>query len=304
MSIEEIRSALEAIERELALAEAEQFGRRAEALDRLEFHIIDRIDGLLRGAEHPEELGALRRAAERERRRLEAIDDRLFQRLRADIRGGAYRGAALQALIEAYVGGDASRGQEAFGYDTLDLFVNGLLLSAPLPEAPEAIEPEMVFYQKTPARIIFELIRQAELTEHDLFYDIGSGLGHVPILVNLLSGVQARGVEREPAYCAYARARAAELNCARVAFVEGDAREADYSDGTVFFMYTPFAGSVLLAALERLRAASRGRAIRLFTYGPCTPTVARQRWLSRVDPHGDDIYRLGEFRTPRTPARG
>jgi SAM-dependent methyltransferase len=177
------------------------------------------------------------------------------------------------------------------------VFINGLLLIRVVSVETKAKEPEMVYYQQTPARIIFELVEKARLTGEDVFYDLGSGLGQVPILVNLLSGATAKGIEFEPAYCDYARGCAADLNLSRVEFINADARTADYSEGTIFFMYTPFEGRILQEVLEKLRGESRRRWIRLFTYGPCTPQVSRQSWLKCVDQNGDHIYKLGVFRS-------
>jgi SAM-dependent methyltransferase len=145
--------------------------------------------------------------------------------------------------------------------------------------------------------MIFELVEKAHLTGEDVFYDLGSGLGQVSLLVNLLSGVTAKGVEFEPAYCDYARARAADLHLSGVEFINVDARQADYSDGTVFFMYTPFEGKMLQEVLEKLRLEAQRRRISLFTYGPCTPQVSRQNWLKRVDQNGDHLYKLGVFQS-------
>src|SRR5262249_31256908 len=160
-----------------------------------------RIEGLLQTIHSPEALILLKQHAERVKRQLEDIDDVLFQRLRAGIRTGHCTGMALKSLIDAYVGRDSDgrRQQDEPGYDNLDLFVNGLLFIQPAPVETRVREPEMVYYQQTPARIIFELVEQAQLTGADVFYDLGSGLGHVPILVNLLSGAKAKGVEFEPA---------------------------------------------------------------------------------------------------------
>ena len=295
----EIQAELAAIEQDAALCEAINFNDRAEAIDAIEFGIIDRIEGLLQTTAPPEALIPLQQRAQRVKRQLETVDAALFQRLRADIRTGSCTGAALKAVIEQYTGRHASdsQQQDAPGYDNLDLFINGLLRIQAVPVETQAHEPEMVYYQKTPARIILELVEQAQLTGEDRFYDLGSGMGHVPILVNLLSGALANGVEFEPAYCDYARACAAELNLTRVEFINADARTADYSAGSVFFMYTPFTGSMLQAVLDRLRGAAQARTIRLFTYGPCTPHVARQAWLTCVDGHGGHLYKLGVFRS-------
>jgi len=299
MVTDEVQADLEASERNAALYEEAKFASRAEALDHLEFHILDRIEGLLQAPNPPTELLPLQGRAEDVKRRLEAIDAALFQRLRADIRAGRCRGASLLALITTYVGRgtNGEQAQQKIGYDTLDVFTNGLFPDLALPSETQTREPEMVFYQKTPARIIFELVEKAQLTSEDVLYDLGSGLGHVAILVNLLSGATAKGVEVEPTYCAYANACAAELNLSRVTFIQADARTADYSDGTVFFLYTPFEGRMLQEVLERLRVEARSRSIRLFTYGPCTLHLAQQDWLQCVDPTAIDLYRLAEFRS-------
>jgi hypothetical protein len=80
-----------------------------------------------------------------------------------------------------------------------------------------------------------------------------------------------------------------------VEVLNADARAADYSQGTVFFMYTPFEGRILEDVLEKLRMDSQGRRIRLFTYGPCTRQVSGQSWLRRIDQNGDSIFKLAEF---------
>lgn len=321
MGIEEIQAELATVEGDAALYDEQSFGARAAAIDDLEFRVIDRIDGLLPTSRRPEvlaqlrrraELARLRRRAERLRGRLEAIDAALFRRLRAELRASGDTAALLRGWLAAYVGPDSGerRRQDAPGYDSLDVFVNGLLgiqlaqgepvagaTAEPAPAESIVREPEMVGYQPAPARVILELIERAQLTAADVFYDLGSGLGRVPILVSLLSGATARGVEIEPAYYSYASACAAGLNLAGVAFINGDARAADYIQGTAFFLYTPFVGGILQEVLGRLREAARGRTITIFTYGPCTPAVARQPWLTEMGGQSDQLYRLGSFRS-------
>ncbi|HEY4964913.1 MAG TPA: hypothetical protein VII28_00860, partial [Puia sp.] len=158
-------------------------------------------------------------------------------------------------------------------------FLNGIFTCKDLPAETRAREPEMVYYQKTPARIILEFINRTEFKPQDIFFDLGSGLGQVVMLVNLLTGVMAKGVEFEPAFCDYAKNCAADLNLNDLAFINTDARYADYSSGTVFFMYTPFEGNMLRDVLEKLRVDTIGKKIKLFTFGPCTTEVAQQDWL-------------------------
>lgn len=297
MDTAEIKAAIEAIATQPSLYTEANFASRAEALDELEFHVIDRLDGLLETADAPPALLALKEQAEQLKLQLEATDSRLFQQLRAAIQAGHCTGPSLWRLLAQYLGPNLGcpNPAPATGYDSLDTFLNGILPEQPLPLETQAREPEMVYYQKTPARIILELARK--ITSQDTFYDIGSGLGQVPIWVHLLSGATAKGIEIEPAYCQYAQACATTLHLPQVQFLNVDARTADYADGSAFFLYTPFTGSILQQVLHQLREVSQRRAIRVFTYGPCALAVAAQPWLHRQSSLDIHVYQLVEFRS-------
>jgi len=304
LTSQEIQSDIEAIEKNEALDEEANFVDRAEAIDFVEFHIIDRIDCILRNNSQVEDLTWLKRRAESLKNRLQGIDETLFQRLRASIRSGNYTRKDLRRQFDKYVGrASKERNQDAFwkqGYDALDMFVNGLLRIDIAPEETKEREPDMVFFQPTPARIILELVEQVNITQDDVFYDLGSGLGQVPILVSLLTGAKTKGVEFEPAYHDYAQQCARRLNLSHVEFINLDARDADYSDGTIFFMYTPFTGKLLQEVLEKL-GESRKRSITICTYGPCTLQVSNQGWLRRIDQNTNHEtnheYESGVFRS-------
>lgn len=294
MTIESLQSALETLDQP-ALYDQDHFQARAETIKTIDSEIIDQIDGLLAYPSQPRELRSLRQAAEQLQQRLHAVDERLFQHLRSLIRSGC-RGERLQHIIEQLVGAPVSeQSREAVGFDSLDRLVTGILDSDAFPEARLEPEPEMVLYQRTPARIVFELVRRAKLGPADCFYDLGSGMGHVTTLVHLLSGATARGVEFEPAFCEYARGRAAALGLTQVEFINADARRADYTAGNIFFMFTPFEGAMLLEVLGRLRERARRGPIRLATYGSCTAIVAQQEWLSAPTPAEPGSYRLAIF---------
>ena len=298
-AIRQIRSDIEAVARNTALYEEANFNARGAALDFIEFDVIGPIEGLLITPGQAHEITALRLYAETVKSRLEEVNEALFRKLRADIQSGHLIGAELKRRIIEYTGsGSAKESQgDEIGYDSVDAFISGILLIGAAPEETKERGPEMVPYQPSPARVILELLEKANLKQEDVFFDVGSGLGQVAILVNLLSGVRVKGVEYEPAYCDYARRCAKELNLSHVEFINVDAGEMEYSDGTVFYIYTPFEGKLLQKLLEKLKGEAHKRMIRIYTYGPCTVQVAQQSWLDRVDRHGDRAHKLALFRS-------
>ena len=292
-------SDIKIIEDDVTLYKETNFDRRAYAIDFIEFHVIDRIETLLSTGEHKKDLEELKARAQKVKAALEDIDCMLFEHIREKIRSGAFRGAAFRKIVQRYLGHYISdeASVEPTGYDNLDLFINGILSHQPFPEPTKPLEPEMVFYQKTPARVVFDMADKAELRSGDVFFDIGSGLGQVVILTNLISNAQARGVEYEPAYCNYAAACAQQLSLPEVEFINSEAQNADYSKGTVFFMYTPFNGKMMEAVLEALKKRSKKKVIKVFTYGPCSVQVSGQQWLKRISGDTADAYALCEFRS-------
>jgi hypothetical protein len=299
ISILEIRSAIESIEKNSILFEETNFDDRLEAIDFIEFHVIDRIEGLLQIILGSEELIFLNQRAETVKGQLEEINLNLFKRLRENIRISGCSGMAFKLLIDKYTKLELREciNEEETGYDNFDMFINDLCFLKAMPEETKCREQEMVYYQKTPARIIFELATQHQFKKEDVFFDIGSGLGQPAILLNLITGIQAFGIEFEPAFCDYARESADALNLSNVTFINKDARKADYSDGTIFFMYTPFRGKILEDVLDILRKESQKRRITIFTYGPCSAEIAPHNWLNCVAGDAKQVNKLCFFRS-------
>lgn len=125
----------------------------------------------------------------------------------------------------------------AFGFD----------LDAPDLDLPRGAVPYL------PAGVdeILALVQAVPMGRSDTFVDLGSGLGRVVVLVHLLTGVRAHGIELQPHLADLARQRAAEFPA--VSFTTGDASALPL-EGTVFFLYAPFNGEMLERALARLRA--------------------------------------------------
>jgi len=290
MPVATILSTIDELEKNASLYKEKCFDARADAVDIIEFGIIEQIETLLQKNIQTNELILLKHRSEKLKATLEKIDIHLFKKMRENIWSGKCRGTAFRNMVNEYVGLNLNGHNEEAGYDNLDLFINGLLPLHALPQQTKELEPEMVYYQKTPARIVFELNERCNFTKQDVFVDLGSGLGQIAILVNLLSGVTAKGIEFEPAFCEYAKACAAELNLPDITFINTDARQADYSEGTVFFMFTPFKGVIMQEVLALLKKESIQRKITVITYGPCTTQVALQKWLYLGKPKTDSIY--------------
>ncbi|WP_353069597.1 class I SAM-dependent methyltransferase [Tunturibacter empetritectus] len=281
-----MRDALELLVRQLeeqpSLLEPDRLRERLGALDRLDayFAFLPDVPEVVPGVGSKDAELSLRARAVCAR--LEAANAALYGAIRGEIQLGRGRDALLRWVqsCSEEAGGVAN----GAGYDYLDELVSGVLQFED-PDAREAArEPEMVFYQPTPARHIFDLIGGnliggAGLSGEDVVVDLGSGLGHVPLLVSICTDARSIGIELEAAYVECARRCAQRLNVKRATFLCQDARTADLSGGTVFYLYTPFAGSILREVLDRLRREAATRRIRICTYGPCTSVVAKEPWL-------------------------
>ncbi len=165
------------------------------------------------------------------------------------------------------------------GYDYADELIGGVFQFEEPEDRHLARDFEKLSYQPTPARHIFSLIGLTAVTAADVFVDLGSGLGQVLMMVSICTGSRSLGIELEPAYVERARQCAQRLNLNRVTFIQQDAQEADMSSGTIFYLYTPFMGSILSAVLNRLKQEAATRQIRICSYGPCTPIIAQESWL-------------------------
>lgn len=247
-----------------SLRDLDQLGRRIDVLDQLESWLV-----------HDALPSSSRTCGEALVTELEAVNQQLFQNLRQDIRHG--KGAdAFRTWAISLRGPDSGE-----SYGPLDTLISGVL---DLKEPPDGIElgSEMVFYQPTPARHIFDFIEHARLAETDVVMDLGAGLGHVTLLTAICTEARCIGIELQPAYVASARQCAQALQVRNAHFIAQDVREADMSGGTVFYLYTPFTGSILRMVLDALEREATRRVIRLCSLGPCTAVVAEESWLKPV----------------------
>ena len=279
------------IEGDPSLDGRDRFRERVEALERLEAYGIDRSSFMTNVAEGEAALlGQARLLCDK----LECENTRLFEDIREKVRSGNGSEAMLRWMAESTSRLRGESSLDGDSYDCVDELVSGVLRFETPAAATIKLSPEMVAYQPTPSRHILEMLKHTKLTDEDVFVDLGSGLGHVPLLVAICKKVHAVGIELEPAYVECARQCAEELSLTNAKFVAQDVRHADFSAGTIFYLYTPFRGAILRSVLDRLRAEAQTREIRVCTFGPCTPVVGTESWLER------DLSQSGHITTFRS----
>lgn len=277
--LDELQNLLRANSQMSELSDASAFIRRCDVIDLLESHLAalsiddDTVDAARAGELRDEAIVLCQR--------LERANAAIVQRLREDIKTGRCRRGDLLRELRQYIASSEKHraGSNNLEYDNLDVLVAGIFGIDRLPdEEIDETPPEMVPYQPTPARVVLDIIERIRPTPEDVFVDIGSGLGLVPILISLLSDARSVGMEMQPSYVRHAQSCAKCLNISNVRFVCADARLGDFSTGTLFYMYTPFKGAVLQQVLERLHTEGRRRDIRLCTYGPILSEVVGESW--------------------------
>lgn len=275
-----------------SLFEPTQLRERLDALDTL--------DARLGGFEAEEFMSdpdaRITNDAKAIRSRLEAANSLVYESIRSEIVRGTRPHTLLKWIKTSASSDETATPIRGLGYDYRDELVSGVLQLREPSEPRLHPLPEMVFYQPTPVRHILSLITASALSEDDVFVDLGSGLGHVALLAFLLTGARSFGIEVEAAYVASAQACTQRLQLSGVRFIHEDARAADLSIGTVFYLYSPFSGSILADVLDRLKRESTHKPIKICALGPCTSTLAKERWLTpigRPDPMQISVFQSG-----------
>lgn len=293
MRLDAIDQELAAFEGDATLEDESNLDARVRALDFIRF-----LQEVARTRQGDDRIADMQRRAEMLHERLARVNDRLFKRVRQRIRSGDWTRDELRRELDRFTRYPPRQPKFVhIGFDGLDALIDGILQDRPQPAPTLEHVSEMIDYQPSPASVVLDLLDQVEPSRDDIFYDLGSGLGRVVILVSLLAGIASRGIEYQPTFCSYSREVAAALGLTEVAFVNSDARSADLSEGTIFYLFTPFTGSMLQTVLGRLYQESQRRQITICTYGPCTRDAFAQPWLRPLDPTSNHDFRLAIFRS-------
>jgi hypothetical protein len=271
------------LERQLSQWESDEtllqpahFARRMEILDQLDALFPDTgpADG---------DLSTLFARARAIVASFDSVNAELYNAIRERIKNGM-----CPAEFLPFLRAPSSIAPRVLAYDYVDDLISGIFQFETPADEPCALGPESVFYQPTPARHIFHLIAATAVGEHDVLVDLGCGLGHVPLLASICTGASSIGIELDPSWVDIAQNCARSLNLRNVNFLAQDARDADLSAGTVFYLYTPFTGSTLASVIELLRKQASLRPIRICTFGPCTFTFSEQTWLKPISTQAPD----------------
>jgi len=277
MAPEDLQHFISRLEADESLLAPMNLCRRLDTLDRLDALFPDSAEPIAPSLQPDAGCAAISRRTRELRHRLEKANDAIYRSIRSQIRRNGSPEGLLQWLQRC--GTKKGTVVSGLGYDHCDDLVSGVLAIQEPAVTALPPRPGMVFYQPTPVRHILRMIRGSRLAADDVLVDLGSGLGHVPLLASVLTGARSIGIEIEPGYVSAARACVRSLRLRRVSFVQSDARIADLSAGSVFFLYTPFMGAILKNVLQRLRRESLSRPIRVCTFGPCTLELAGAKWL-------------------------
>lgn len=198
--------------------------------------------------------------------------------LRQAIVAGEQPPAALRAWL--------ARLDRGTGDDAIDELIG---LDPFVPDA--ALPPGCVPYIAAPVSAVVRLTEAVAMDANATFVDVGCGVGRAAMLVHLLTGARAVGVEIQPHLVELGRAAVQRLALERVELSCGDACDAAHlPEGDVYFMYCPFDASRVKRVLTLLKARAQSRALTLVCLQVNIPECP---WLHAVDVGAADlrIYR-------------
>lgn len=108
-------------------------------------------------------------------------------------------------------------------------------------------------YEPTPPYVVKKMLELAQVSKHDLVYDLGSGDGRIVIMAAQLFGARAVGVELRNSLYKKSSERIRELGLQkRAKVVHGDIFATDFSSASVVTIYTlPIVNRRLGPVLEK-----------------------------------------------------
>jgi SAM-dependent methyltransferase len=148
-------------------------------------------------------------------------------------------------------------------------------------------------YRYTPSGLseILFVLEKAGLGPGQTFVDLGSGLGKAVLLVALMTGARAHGIEIDPYLVAQAQSVARSLHLEHAHFIEGDIRDTPLPPGDVYYMFIPLLRSA--DVVDRLAPLAAEGKILVFSQ---TLDLRRFPWLKAT---GQSCYWLEMYEANR-----
>jgi hypothetical protein len=156
----------------------------------------------------------------------------------------------------------------------------GLEARPAVDEACVGDDPELIRCVASGVSAIADAVLKAGVGPDDVFLDLGAGCGRVAMLVHLLTGARAVGLEIQPGLVAFGRERADALGLDGVELHVGDARVDALPAATVVYLYLPFVGRSLARVLARLEEQARRAPLLVCALGV---ELRRESWLRSRD---------------------
>ncbi|MBL8951064.1 MAG: methyltransferase domain-containing protein [Myxococcaceae bacterium] len=115
---------------------------------------------------------------------------------------------------------------------------------------------------------IAEFLATLEPGPGDVVYDLGAGCGKFVTTVAASTQARVIGVELGETWVTSSRETAARLGVTNAEHLCADVRDVDLTNGTQFYLYHPFYGSVARDTAQKLAAVAAQKAIAVYLQGP------------------------------------
>lgn len=186
--------------------------------------------------------------------------------------------------------------------DLIDRWLNIRTDGLAVPRRRTATQHEDFYdYQAIDYLLLYKYMRSVRLRPSDVVFDIGCGMGRVICAMARRPVRRCVGIEFdvELADIAARNARTLRGRRAEIVIHTMDACEADYSEGTVFWLYNPFGAETMKTVLHRIEMSWRmsPRPIMVIYAAPKQVHVLEQaQWLRRSGTSHSPLHR----RSPAT----
>ncbi|MFA5926624.1 MAG: class I SAM-dependent methyltransferase [Patescibacteria group bacterium] len=139
---------------------------------------------------------------------------------------------------------------------------------------------EQFTYQGTPYGYIRELLQVTKPGSDDIFYDLGSGYGRLPLYGAITTEAKYIGVEIVAERIRMCQQIKSRFKLSNVEFIQDNVLNVDYADGTIFFLFNPFAEPTLERVGRELEQIAKRKKITIATWGGNSDDYFwQQSWL-------------------------